>query len=138
MYTGTPDLQKKFPDMKKIDIQIGKNKFTAEIFQTATGLAIVDALPLASKANTWGDEIYFHVPVHANLEPGAQSEVSVGDLAYWPTMPAFCIFFGPTPASNADEPRAISAVNVFGKLLDINLEELRSIEDGEKIEISPR
>ncbi|MBK8501629.1 MAG: hypothetical protein IPL46_05155 [Saprospiraceae bacterium] len=51
----------------------------------------------------WGDEIYFHAPTQTRLESHAKAEVNVGDLAYWPTMPAFCIFFGPTPASFSDE-----------------------------------
>ena len=121
----------------KIKITIGTHIFNAQLHATPTANAIMEALPYQSTAITWGDEIYFDVPAQASLEPDAQAEVAVGDLAYWPTMPAFCIFFGPTPVSYADEPRAASAVNVFGKLDEVNLEQLRSIRDGEPIVVEP-
>jgi hypothetical protein len=59
--------------------------------------------------------------------------VDEGDLAYWPTMPAFCIFFGPTPVSTGNRPRAASPVNVFGKISDLDRSELKRIVDGEKV-----
>lgn len=121
--------------IKSISIQAGKHQLLAEIFDTPTGRAIFEALPLESSVNTWGDEIYFHIPVRSGIEPGAEAEVKVGDLAYWPTMPAFCIFFGPTPASLSAEPRPASAVNVFGRLKSQDLKTLRMIRDGEKISI---
>ena len=121
---------------KLVSIQLGTHRFIAEFFNTPTADAIVDALPFTSKASTWGDEIYFSVPAQAALEDQAQSEVEVGDLAYWPTMPAFCIFFGPTPASLADEPRAASAVNVFGRLLDVDVNQLRQVKAGDTIKVS--
>lgn len=122
--------------MAEITIEIGKLSFLAIIYDTPTGRAIVDALPFRSTANTWGDEIYFETSAQAPLEPGATEEVSIGDLAYWPSMPAFCIFFGSTPASHGHEPRAASAVNVFGKLEDVDLNVLRSVRDGESIRVS--
>ena len=105
----------------------------AEIFDTPTGRAIYEALPIKRNVNTWGEEIYFELPVHCELEHGAMAEVSVGDLAYWPNMPAFCIFFGPTPVSQGDQPVAASEVNVFGKLFETDLESLRGIREGENI-----
>ena len=119
--------------MAKIIIEVGKHSVIAEIFDTDTGRAILEALPFQSQANTWGNEIYFSVPANTILEPGARAEVQIGDLAYWPTMPAFCIFFGPTPASYGDEPRAASAVNVFGKLLNVDLSILQSVRDGDRV-----
>ncbi len=119
--------------IKSISIQVGKHQFIADLFDTPTGRAIYEALPLESSVNTWGDEIYFYIPVRCGIESGAGAEVKVGDLAYWPTMPAFCIFFGPTPASLSAEPRAASAVNVFGRLKSLDLKTLRMIRDGEKI-----
>ncbi|MCB0687721.1 MAG: hypothetical protein KDC53_14395 [Saprospiraceae bacterium] len=118
-----------------IDIYIGNREFRAEVFHTVTGKAIMEKLPLSAVASTWGDEIYFPVPVQVKLEPGAKADVEIGDLAYWPTMPAFCIFFGPTPASVGDAPRAASAVNVFGRLIAPDLDLLRSTTDGEKLMI---
>ena len=88
-----------------------------------------------ANVNCWGDEIYFEIPVQSNLEEHAKAEVSVGDLAYWPNMPAFCIFFGATPVSTGSAPVAASPVNVFGKLSRVDLENLRRIPDGENVTV---
>ncbi len=121
--------------MMKVIITFSSCSMEAEILDTPTGRAIYEALPLKANASTWGDEIYFGIPVQSELEVNARSEVSVGDLAYWPNMPAFCIFFGPTPVSSGNQPRAASAVNVFGKLSDTNLELLRGIHEGENVRV---
>ena len=121
--------------MTRIKISIGSRVFYGELYDTPTAAAIASALPFEASAITWGDEIYFDVPAHASLEPGAKAEVNVGDLAYWPSMPAFCIFFGPTPVSYDEKPLAASAVNVFGRLEEVDVEQLRSIRDGEKIAV---
>ena len=83
--------------------------------ETQTAQSIAAALPIEAAANTWGDEIYFGIPVDAGLEQ-EQDTVEMGDLGYWPPGRAFCIFFGPTPASRGDEIRPASAVTVIGKL----------------------
>ena len=80
-----------------------------------TAKAIWDALPIEARANTWGDEIYFSIPVDAEPE-NPKEVVDMGDLGYWPPGNAFCIFFGRTPASRGDEIRPASAVNVFGRV----------------------
>ena len=91
---------------KNIVIQVGTQSLRAELNDTATAEKIFTALPIEAAGNTWGDEIYFQLPVQAELEDNARSAVSMGDLAYWPTMPAFCIFFGSTPASSGSERSA--------------------------------
>lgn len=121
--------------MKRIKISIGAKEFLAELYDTPTGNAIKEALPFVASASIWGDEIYFAVPVNSSLEFGAKAEVEVGELAYWPSMPAFCIFFGPTPLSSGSQPVAASAVNVFGKLDTVEFDDLRSIQEGEKIKV---
>ncbi len=119
----------------KVIITFPTCRMEAEIFDTLTGRVIYNSLPLKRNVNTWGDEIYFEIPVRSELEKGARSEVSVGDLAYWPNMPAFCIFFGPTPVSKGNQPVAASPVNVFGKLTDVNPELLRGIADGVNVRV---
>lgn len=119
----------------KIIIRFASYQVEAELYDTPTGQAIYNSLPLQKNVNTWGDEIYVVIPTKASLEAGAQAEVSVGELAYWPNMPAFCIFFGATPASTGDTPVAASAVNVVGKLSTVDLENLRRIPDGENVTI---
>jgi len=73
------------------------------------------ALPIKGKANRWGDEIYFSIPVKAD-EENAKADVEVGAVAYWPPGNALCIFFGRTPASRNEKPRAASPVNTFAKV----------------------
>jgi uncharacterized protein len=109
---------------------------TVEVFATlaacTTADAIWNALPLKSTAQTWGDEIYFDVPVHAGLDDTAREVVDKGDLGYWPSGPAFCIFFGPTPMSKGEEIRPASAVNVFGKVAG-DLSVLKKVRFGSAI-----
>ena len=100
---------------QKIVIASEALKVDAELNDTATAQAIVAALPITASANTWGDEIYFGIPVDAGLESG-QETVTMGDLGYWPPGRAFCIFFGPTPASRGDAIRPASPVSVIGKV----------------------
>ncbi len=84
---------------------------------TPTALALAAALPITGAAQLWGDEIYFPVPqVVADLDDTAAVVVNVGDLGYWPTGKAFCIFFGLTPASVPGEIRPASAVNLVGRV----------------------
>jgi hypothetical protein len=107
-------------DLKKITIRSkAVGEVTAELYaerRPKTVEAIGAALPITARTNTWGDEIYFSIGVTVNLEH-AQDVVEKGALAYWPPGKAFCIFFGPTPASRSDESRAASPVTVFGRVL---------------------
>ena len=100
---------------RQIKITAGPVVVSATLNDTATAAMIWDALPIEASANTWGDEIYFAIPVAAGDEAG-QEVVDLGDLAYWPPGSAFCIFFGPTPMSRGNEIRPASAVTVVGKI----------------------
>ena len=102
--------------MRKIQIISGAVSVTANLNESSTANAIWDALPIEAKTNTWGDEIYFQIPVQVEEASDAKELVEMGDLGYWPHGNAFCIFFGPTPASRGDEIRAASAVNIVGKV----------------------
>ena len=116
--------------MMKVIITFPTYSVKAEIFDTPTGRAIYEALPIQQNVEPGVRRSISGFLFKANLEEGARAEVSVGDLAYWPNMPAFCIFFGPTPVSQGSQPVAASAVNVFGKLLKADLEDLRGIQEG--------
>lgn len=100
---------------KRIKITAGDVTAYATLNDSQTAQKIWDALPIEARGNTWGDEIYFSIPVHLG-EENAQAVVDMGDLGYWPPGNAFCIFFGRTPASHGDEIRPASPVNVFGKV----------------------
>ncbi|MDB4584500.1 cyclophilin-like fold protein [Draconibacterium sp.] len=102
--------------MKQISITINEIVLKATLLDTPTADAIYNALPIDGQAQIWGDEIYFGIPVSMKEEAEAREEVEVGDLAFWPIGSAFCIFYGRTPVSNSEKPRAYSPVNVFGKI----------------------
>jgi hypothetical protein len=101
---------------KKITITVGDIKTSAELNSSETAKKIWEALPIEANVQTWGDEIYFSIPVKVGLE-NAKAIVLEGDLGYWPPGNAFCIFFGPTPASEGEEIRPASPVNIFGKII---------------------
>lgn len=102
--------------VKKITITTEDLKVDASLNDGKTAQKVWDILPIEGRVNTWGDEIYFSIPVNVELE-NAKAVVSEGDLGYWPPGNAFCIFFGLTPASQGDEIRPASPVNIFGKII---------------------
>ena len=119
----------------KIRIIFERYGLEAMLYDTPTGKDIYNSLPISGSVNTWGDEIYFSIPVDADLEPEASVVTDIGDLGFWPPMSAFCIFFGPTPASTDARPAAASEVNIFGKLGHAEPDKLRRIRSGESIRI---
>jgi hypothetical protein len=119
---------------QKIKITAGSLSLEAELFDTPTANAIADALPITERANRWGEEIYFAIPVNADLEADSRDVLEAGELGFWPTGNAFCIFFGPTPASKAGEIRAASNVNIIGKIQG-DLSELTNMPSGAQVTI---
>ncbi|NVK44192.1 MAG: hypothetical protein HWE39_23370 [Oceanospirillaceae bacterium] len=120
--------------MTTIRILVDGQSFSASLDDSATSAAILESLPIQGQVSVWGDEIYFRIPVALDEASDARADVAIGDLAYWPPGNAFCIFFGPTPASHGSEPRAASPVNLFGRI-DASPEQLRRIADGSPIRI---
>jgi hypothetical protein len=88
-----------------------------------------EVLPLEAMVSTWGEEIYFTIPVKADLDDTAREVVDYGDIGYWPRGCALCLFFGPTPISGPGEIRPASAVNVVGKLTG-DIRRLKEVRDG--------
>ena len=120
---------------RRITITSGALHVDGMLYTTATADAVWNCLPLHASVHTWGDEIYFKIPVQADLDAEAQEVVQIGDMGYWPSGSAFCIFFGPTPVSRPGEIRPASAVNVFGKITgDTN--GFKKIADGSAISIA--
>lgn len=115
-----------------IKITAGTVTVTAELNDSETAKAIGQALPIEGSAQRWGGEIYFSIPVTVGLEADSRDVLEPGELGYWPTGNAFCIFFGATPASTGDEPRAASNVNVFGKITG-DLSQLWDVSDGDSV-----
>ena len=120
--------------MNQITIKFNNFTFKAELNDSPTSKAIWDQLPIESRVSTWGEEIYFEIPIDMPGESDAQEILAVGDLGYWPVGQAFCIFFGPTPVSTDERPRAYSPVNLLGKILG-DSERLKSIQNQEPVRI---
>ena len=117
--------------MKKIKIKAGEIEIKAELKETPLAEKIFNSLPFSSKVNTWGDEIYFEIPVDEKIEDGVK-EVEKGDIAYWPEGKCMCLFFGPTPVSHSGKIIPASEVEVFGKITE-GIEKLKEVNAGEKI-----
>ncbi|HUW18612.1 MAG TPA: cyclophilin-like fold protein [Sedimentisphaerales bacterium] len=118
----------------KMTITAGRVQVEAELNDSSTAKLIAEALPIKAKGSRWGGEIYFEIPVEADLEAGARDVLEAGELGYWPTGNAFCIFFGPTPASQGKEIRAASAVNIVGKIHG-DVSELWNVPDGADVRV---
>jgi len=119
---------------RRIRIRAGRIEVEAALDESITAKKVYEVLPIDGVVNTWGDEVYFEIPVVADLDETARDVVALGDLGYWPTGRAFCIFFGPTPMSRGDEIRPASAVNVCGSLRS-DPERLKEVESGEPVTI---
>jgi uncharacterized protein len=103
--------------MARIRFDFGTLTLDAELFDTPTARAIAAALPIASSALTWGEEVYFEVPVKVAREKDARAVVAPGEIAYWPDGHAIALGFGRTPISKGDETRLASACNIFARAL---------------------
>jgi len=96
-------------DAGKIIIDIDGNRFEGELADTPTARSVMEALPIESRINTWGDEFYFSAGLNLGRDETATTDVDEGDLAYWPEGDALCIFFGPTPARPVNKIGRIKA-----------------------------
>jgi uncharacterized protein len=119
---------------RTICITAGNVTMDATLNETATASEIWDALPITARANIWGDEIYFAIPVHRD-EENAKATVGLGDLGYWPPGNAFCIFYGLTPMSRGDEIRPASPVNIVGKVVG-DAKAFKQVSSGTKVTIT--
>ncbi|MCM8796046.1 MAG: cyclophilin-like fold protein [Candidatus Omnitrophica bacterium] len=120
--------------MKRIILKTSKVTVEGELNNSQTALKIYEKLPFEAKVNTWGDEVYFGIPLHC-LPEDATLDVEIGDIAYWPEGSCLCVFFGRTPAStDNNKPKPASQVNIVGKITtDISL--LKNIKAGDKITV---
>jgi len=121
--------------VKRLVISAGTVSLPAELNDSPTARQVWEALPIEGTANTWGDEIYFAIPVVAAEEADARADVAVGELGYWPVGHAFCIFFGSTPASTGQAPRAYSPVNVLGRVLG-DATRFRAVRAGTRVRLA--
>jgi len=99
-------------------IRVGELKLSAELNDSPSAEALKSLLPLEFSMSRWGDEYYGACGINVEISRDAREVMEVGELAVWPTGNALCIFFGSTPVSKGNEPRAVSPVNPVGKLID--------------------
>ncbi len=122
---------------KTIKLAIGKKNINIVLNNTKTAKDIIGILPLDARAQVWGNEIYFSIPLDNDLEDGKEI-VDIGDVAYWPPGNAFCIFFGKTPESTSEKPKAASPVTVIGKIADkADIKYLKSVKQDQQIHLKP-
>lgn len=104
-----------------------------ELNNSDTAHKIYEKLPIEAHAQTWGNEIYFEIPVKCRPE-NETMDLEVGDIAYWPEGACLCIFFGKTPVSTNDKPKPASEVNIIGRVTS-DLLVLKKIKSGDKIRV---
>jgi hypothetical protein len=120
----------------KIKINIGKMSMMADLNDSLTARKIFEILPLTTSLNTWGDEIYFSIPINSHLDETSKEVVEIGDLGYWPPGSAFCIFFGMTPMSSPGKIVPASAVNVIGNILG-DPQDFKMVMSESKVTVEP-
>ena len=121
--------------MARIRFDFGSLTLDAELLDTPTAKAVLAALPITSSALTWGEEVYFDVPVNVKREADARAVVTPGEIAYWPEGPAIALGYGRTPISEGTETRLASPCNVFAKALG-DVKTLAKVRAGTKIKIT--
>jgi hypothetical protein len=119
----------------RIRFNFGTLTLDAELLDTPTAKAIAAALPMTSSVLTWGEEVYFDVPVEVKREANARAVVTPGEVAYWPEGPAIALGFGRTPISQGNETRLASPCNIFAKALG-DVKVLGKVKAGTKVAVS--
>ena len=118
----------------KIRIAVSGHAFVVELKDTATSRALLEKLPFESKAQTWGDEVYFSTPVSAKLEADARQVVEPGTVCFWTEGDSVALPFGRTPISTDHRPKLANPCNVIGVLQNYSL--LKDVKAGDKVKCS--
>ena len=121
--------------MARLRFDFGTLTLDAELLETPTGRAVAAALPVSSSALTWGEEVYFEVPVQVPAEADARAVVTPGEIAYWPEGHCIALGFGPTPISWGDETRLASPCNIFAKALG-DVKALAAVRAGATVKVT--
>ncbi|OFZ91952.1 MAG: hypothetical protein A3I62_03110 [Betaproteobacteria bacterium RIFCSPLOWO2_02_FULL_62_79] len=120
--------------MARIRIAWQSGEVTANLRATPAAQNLLAALPCESTANTWGDEVYFSLPVKVKLEADAQQVVDAGTVCFWVEGSSLALPFGPTPVSKGGECRLVTRCNVLG-MIEGDARRLKSVRDGEAIRV---
>ena len=118
--------------MARIRFDFGLLTLDATLIDSPTAAAVLEALPIMASVLTWGDEVYFEVPVRAPREDDARAIVTPGEIAYWPEGPAIAIGFGRTPISQDGEIRLAAPCNLFARA-DGDVQGLAAVKPGTRV-----
>jgi hypothetical protein len=121
--------------MARIRFSFGIVTLEAELLDTPTAAAIAAVLPMSASVLTWGEEVYFDVPVNVPREKDARAVVTPGEIAYWPDGPAIAIGFGRTPISRGEETRLASPCNIFAQAIG-NVRVLGKVKTGAPVAVT--
>ena len=121
--------------MRKITIKAGTVELPVELLDTPTADAVYAALPIQSRASTWGEEVYFATPVSVDREPDARDVVQPGEIAFWVEGDSIAIGFGRTPVSRGDEIRLAARTNIWGRALD-DVKKLKTVKSGDTVSVT--
>jgi hypothetical protein len=108
---------------------------SAALRNTPTAAKLLAALPCTAHAHTWGDEVYFPLPVEATLEPDAQQIVEPGTVCFWVEGASLALPYGATPIAKESESRLVTKCNVLGRIAG-DPRALAAIRDGDTIEVT--
>jgi hypothetical protein len=122
-------------EMARIRFDFGSLALEAELLDTPTAQAVAAALPISASVLTWGEEVYFEIPVEVAREKDARAVVVPGEIAYWPDGHCIAIGFGRTPISKTDETRLASPCNVFAKALT-DVKVLGAVKAGSRVKVT--
>ena len=121
--------------MAQIRFDFGTLTLDAELSDTPTAKAVLEKLPYEARVMTWGEEVYFDVPVDTTREKDARAVVTPGEVAYWPDGPCIALGYGRTPISQGDECRLASPCNIFAKVIG-DVKTLAKVRAGTKVKVS--
>lgn len=121
--------------MKALHVTAGDARFEIELEDTPTARAILAAAPFESRAQTWGEEVYFSTPVSAKLEPGAKQVVEPGTACFWTEGDSIALPYGPTPISTDGKPKLANRCNLIGRVKG-DARQLAAVRAGDKIRVT--
>jgi hypothetical protein len=121
--------------MSRIRFDFATLTLEADLLDTPTSRAIAAALPISSSTLTWGEEVYFEIPVKVAAEKDARAVVTPGEIAYWPQGHCIALGYGRTPISQGSETRLASPCNIFARAIG-DVKALAKVKAGTPVKVS--